>query len=687
MTDNEGDIVVRMRRFRFRFSNSNWTTRDLMDEFWSRKTMRRLALLAVINSLAIPAAAAPPEKGNEVIAAKKAVATPSQHGLRSFLSQGWKSSGQDSVTKQPSTQKPAEIAPPQVTKPAAPRKQKQDAAAEKAKSHADVQPRKTAVVRPQPRLLSVPATVEAAEKVTPLAKAPKRTRLADLLKTAPFSGRADKPVAKTQPETKAQLAAKTQAAAKTQDSAKTQVAEKSQARAKSAVIAKARSVAKPQPAEPSTTKLRNLADVTQKAKTTDSESAPKQAHSDVQPKPVAKSESVAVKRNTTPAKPVAAKAESNFSNLLSKVPAFGRDAAKPSQQPQPASKVAKGDLVARGLEMPVLQPNQSQLLRDTLQKNGFGLLATDQITLPEPNALMDRAPGKQAPQPDSAMIHAAQLQEVAQGLLRDSFHSLRRDASYTARKKATAALRSVVAMRDATEGGNQHSRDLNAALTAIRESREFGAGIEAVDHEQLKRLVAVHKTVALKSKPLDNVSSVTALAAYLDYAREKLVSASGQRHEASYALQLLGQIEQRIAKPIDSHATSIALTYQRSAVEVDPRNSVAQWELARTYDSQGLLEYARAALTKSIEVSPSRSAYEQLMATARKMGDIDTVRICKTALNDSTLPSNLPVYQLEPAVFAATHRPHLAEMQRTQHTTAQANSAQSKQSSAVNANR
>ena len=204
----------------------------------------------------------------------------------------------------------------------------------------------------------------------------------------------------------------------------------------------------------------------------------------------------------------------------------------------------------------------------------------------------------------------------------------------------------------------------NQALIALRESRDFGAGVQAVDHEQLKRLVAVHNTEVLKSQPLENVSSLGAMAAYLEFAREKLVLASGGQHEASYALQLLGQIEKQIKGNMDSQAASIALTYQRSAVEVDPSNAVAQYELGKTYSDQGLLQLASQTLTKSIELSPSRDAYEQLMATGRKMGDIDTVRICKTALADSSLPSSLPVVQLEPAVFAATHRPQLAEVQR-----------------------
>lgn len=367
----------------------------------------------------------------------------------------------------------------------------------------------------------------------------------------------------------------------------------------------------------------------------------------------------------------------SFAALLRTAPDFASEAPKPTfkpkraslaQLPEPSVKEQHG-LVEQSLESAVLKERQTDLLHDTVRENGFDLLATDGIELPvreqaaEPLTLMKPEP------PSSEMIHATRLRGVAQGLLRDAFHSLRRNANFTARKKATAALRSMIAMRDATDGGNQHSRELEVAMDAIRESRDFGAGIEAVDHEQLKRLVAVHKTEVLKQQPLSQVSSLAATTAYLEFAREKLVAASGRHHEASYALQLLGQAEKRLRGSHDSHAAAIAITYQRSAVEVDPSNATAQYELGKTYSRQGLARQAQIAFAKSIEVSPSRDAYENLMEAARKLGDIDTVRRCKQALTDSSLPSNFPVYQLEPAVFAATHRPQLDQTQpvRTQH--------------------
>ncbi len=566
-----------------------------MDEFWSRK-MRRLALLAVINSVAIPAAASePPEvtgpRAQALVPLPQSpeATTQAQESLRSLLSRGWESGGRYSVTIQPRSA------------------QKRDAVKPQADSGPVRQMPEATILRPKREPLSLTDSAAEHQQLKPLDGDLKSTSLADLLRKAPSSGiEASTPTAKALPSSVAGTT-------------------------NTPVVDQPESVEpRPQPAA------------------TQADSEPK---------------------------------SSGLAALLKTAPGFPNQAPEPTFKPEQASIARLPEmpvtdqhgLVEQSLETPVLDMRQTELLHDTVKKNGFGLLATDQIELPvredatEPMTVMK-------PQPlSSEMIHATRLRGVAQGLLRDAFHSLRRNANYTARKKATAALRSIIAMRDAIDGGNQHSRELEVAMDAIRESRDFGTGIEAVDHEQLKRLVAVHETEVLKETPLSEVSSLGATTAYLEFAREKLVAASGEHHEASYALQLLGQAEKRLKGSQDSHAAAIAITYQRSAVEVDPSNATAQYELGKTYVGQGLARQAQIAFARSVELRPSREAYENLMEAARKLGDIDMVRRCKHALADSSLPSNFPVYQLEPAVFAATHRPQLATPPvQTQHGQTQA---------------
>lgn len=152
-----------------------------MDEFWSRK-MRRLALLAVINSVAIPVAASePPDvtgvqaqaliplpESPEAIAQQPqdAVQQP-QQSLRSLLSRGWESGGRYSVSIQPRLA------------------QKRDAVTTEADSGPVKQVPEATVLRPkrEPRSVAPPAAEH--KQLKPLADNLKSTSLAELLRQVP----------------------------------------------------------------------------------------------------------------------------------------------------------------------------------------------------------------------------------------------------------------------------------------------------------------------------------------------------------------------------------------------------------------------------------------------------------------------------------------------------------------------
>ena len=337
-----------------------------------------------------------------------------------------------------------------------------------------------------------------------------------------------------------------------------------------------------------------------------------------------------------------------LSDLLKNAPSL------PSQRkstPAPAKVVSlPSDLVDQSLELPSLKSRKRELLAAVAQHDGFGLLAIDQIAPPE---VQEENPAKRS----TAVIHANRLQEMSRQMLKESASALRRGAVFTARKKATSALRSVIAMRDSETGGNQYARQLETAQSAIRESRDFGLGMQLMKTDALQRLVDIHDTVALKDQSLSEVSPLHATESYLACAKENLVGACGSVSEASYALTLLGSIEQRAGKATNPHALAIALTYQRAAVQIDPTNAYAHYEMGKTLLDQGLVQEAREALLQSVQLSPNRGSYQKLLVAARKLGDIDTVRRCSLALTDESLPSEIPVLQLSMTDFAAMHRP------------------------------
>jgi hypothetical protein len=254
-------------------------------------------------------------------------------------------------------------------------------------------------------------------------------------------------------------------------------------------------------------------------------------------------------------------------------------------------------------------------------------------------------------------LHTSRLLEFAQLSIRKSQQSLLRGATHTARKHAIEAMKAIVAMRDAQEGGNVHSLQLECAFDAIRESRDFCGAFGTIDSSALRRMVVVHETTALKDLDLRPISALEATEAYLDVAREQLVLATGGVREGSQALILLGEIEFQIAKPSDTHSTSVAVVVQRAAVEADPYYAVGYVVLGTTLMNIGIVEEASNCLITSLQIEPTRMGYERLLDASRRLGDFGTAKICLKALADPRMePGNL-VYSLSPQEFAMSHRP------------------------------
>jgi len=95
----------------------------------------------------------------------------------------------------------------------------------------------------------------------------------------------------------------------------------------------------------------------------------------------------------------------------------------------------------------------------------------------------------------------------------------------------------------------------------------------------------------------------------------------------------------------------------RAAIDIEPANAAAFCALGTTLLEQGLKEQASWAFQRSVEISPTRSAYKGLLEVARWRGDEAAVRACTAALNHPALGSEIPVMRLEATQFALTHQP------------------------------
>lgn len=249
------------------------------------------------------------------------------------------------------------------------------------------------------------------------------------------------------------------------------------------------------------------------------------------------------------------------------------------------------------------------------------------------------------------------LQQSARESLRLAKVRLQRRATHSAKMYATDALRSIVAMQDAANGGNLHSKKLVNALDAIRESQDFSVHFGAVDQNALRRMVTVHETEQLKGRDLENLTSLEATTAYLQFAQQCFVEAARGSREASDALMILGRVERETAAKQNSHALAVSAAMQQAAIQIAPDSMVAYRELGLTLGQQGLLDQSAQALKRSIEIQPSREAYQRLMELAHKSGDRQTAEACLVILRSDSLPSEIPVRTMAPSQFAATYRP------------------------------
>ncbi len=332
---------------------------------------------------------------------------------------------------------------------------------------------------------------------------------------------------------------------------------------------------------------------------------------------------------------------------------------------------------------------RTRALRTLAAKQGFGLLDTGMS--PTSDALQGRSLSAATPKPaatqkfaakpvviermasdansglapkasetltqiDSA-IRANKLGEIAAEQIKDAKSRLRRGATHSAKRLTIQAIQNLVAVQDVRQGDNENARHLDVALTAIRESADFGARFGTLDQRSLRRLVVAHKTSVLKGKDLSLVSPMRATEAYLAIAREEIVLATASVAMASDALVLLGQIESTIAPDSDARSGAVALSLQQAAVEVDPANSDAWLQLGATMLTEGLTEESIAVLSRSVQLQPSRKGYELLMVAARQAQDITTMQQCRLALQNPHLKYQIPVRRLTQETFASMHKP------------------------------
>ena len=275
----------------------------------------------------------------------------------------------------------------------------------------------------------------------------------------------------------------------------------------------------------------------------------------------------------------------------------------------------------------------------------------------------------QQPLPPSDRIdigsRKSQLAETAVEQLRLANWATKRGAIASAQAAASLTLRTIATLRDTQEGNNLHTEQINDCFVAIRESTDFAGRYGPVDTGAIERLIEVHKTPVLKQVATEHITSSRAVEAYLQFAKTRLVEATQGGPLAAEAAMILSDIESLIAEgavepPTETsrlHASALALTYRRAAVEIAPDNADAAAKLGRTLLRRSIPSAAKDLLLQSVQADPTRQRVESLLEAAALSGDFVLVDQCEKQLAAAQLRSELPIKVMSPQAFARTTQP------------------------------
>jgi tetratricopeptide (TPR) repeat protein len=299
----------------------------------------------------------------------------------------------------------------------------------------------------------------------------------------------------------------------------------------------------------------------------------------------------------------------------------------------------------------------------------------------EPQAIEERTSAEAAPVPSFTPLltpfqpreRSRQLEEVAREAdvhTRRGFELAGRGARFSARAEFVQALRLVAEGLDAEHQCVTHGQSLADGLAALDEAEDFvprGSHLEA--DLDLPSIIAGHRTRVLKDTSLDGVTPMAAVQRYLTFAQQQLAAAAGAEVAGSMALHALGKLDAWLAprEPSDAKiAAPRAMACYQAALLVCRKNYMAANDLGVLLACQGRPEEARAALEHSLSVHPNATAWENLAAVHRQLGNRDladragklaqtTLREEKQRLAAGGVTAAPKAKWVEPAEFAESY--------------------------------
>lgn len=253
--------------------------------------------------------------------------------------------------------------------------------------------------------------------------------------------------------------------------------------------------------------------------------------------------------------------------------------------------------------------------------------------------------------------------EELSGRLENCEALINRKAYFSAREDAEAAMLYLMRVLDLMSNSYRSEPAWYAASKAMSEAEDFSTTQRLTsDSDFLRRVILSHETPVLKDADAATLAPLAAAQHYRQYAEEKLVEAAQGHPWASEVVYALGRSYQAQADLAEVGSQQNlrwrAITLYRGARGIAPNNALATNQLGFVLLQMDRPADAREALVASINVSPSLTAYENLVEASRRIGDVGTanwaIQQVMSVRNSLAIASDTPAFvELDPRTFAA----------------------------------
>lgn len=201
----------------------------------------------------------------------------------------------------------------------------------------------------------------------------------------------------------------------------------------------------------------------------------------------------------------------------------------------------------------------------------------------------------------------------------------RRGAAFAAREEFYSALRLIAQTNDVQSRSVAYTTALREAITALNEADDFYSELahEGIDVD-VAHVIEAHKSKIIPMDRAKGLSSIIAIQAYFEYARERMGAAFGENVFASEALYSLGKLftvaaaHDLTGNPLD-YSKSMVMHY--AAMDCDSRNYRSANELGVLMARNGRLEKARDLFRESLLVERMPQTWRNLSVIHERLAN------------------------------------------------------------------